>query len=194
MRFRLEIDGQEHQVVAEPNGVVVLDGERFDTQVKRPAADRVTVQVNDKSYEVRVIDNTAETGAYLLELGGERIPVLVREVVKGGGAAPRPTGTPVRVAAGADSGPAGAKGTVAAGEARVAAIADDDGVRAPMPGKIVNVLVEEGETVEEGAPVLILEAMKMENELRAPKRGRVASVLVRKGDQAERGQLLIAIE
>ncbi len=69
-----------------------------------------------------------------------------------------------------------------------------EGIWAPMPGKIVDVLIEVGDTVEAGDVVLILEAMKMENELRAPKKGTVTSVLVKKGDSAERGQLLVALE
>jgi biotin carboxyl carrier protein len=63
-----------------------------------------------------------------------------------------------------------------------------------MPGKIVDVLIEVGDTVEVGEGVLILEAMKMENELRAHKKGTVTSVLVKRGDSVERGQLLVALE
>ncbi len=69
-----------------------------------------------------------------------------------------------------------------------------EGIWAPVPGKIVDVFVKIGDTVEEGASVLILEAMKMENELHSPKRGVVTAVLVKKGDQAEKGQLLVAFE
>ena len=63
-----------------------------------------------------------------------------------------------------------------------------------MPGKIVDVFVKLGDNVEEGAPLVVLEAMKMENELRAPKKGTVTVVAVKKGDTAERGQLLVGIE
>ena len=61
-----------------------------------------------------------------------------------------------------------------------------------MPGKIAKVLVKAGQDVKEGDPVVVLEAMKMENELRSPSAGTVGSVLVAEGDQAEAGQLLIA--
>jgi len=67
-----------------------------------------------------------------------------------------------------------------------------DGIYAPVPGKIVDVLVNVGDVVEQGGLVLILEAMKMENELHAARKATVAAVLVKKGDQAERGQLLVA--
>ena len=65
---------------------------------------------------------------------------------------------------------------------------------APVPGKIVDVFVKVGDAIEEGAPLVVLEAMKMENELRAPKKGKVSAVLVQKGDTAQRGQLLVAID
>ena len=50
-----------------------------------------------------------------------------------------------------------------------------------MPGKIVDVFVKVGDAVDEGTPLVVLEAMKMENELRAPKKGKVTVVAVVKG-------------
>ena len=69
-----------------------------------------------------------------------------------------------------------------------------DGIFAPVPGKIVDIKVKVGDTVKEGDLVLILEAMKMENELHASKQATVAAVLVNKGDQTTKGQLLVAFE
>ena len=66
-------------------------------------------------------------------------------------------------------------------------------ITSPMPGKIVKVLVEEGARVEEGAPVIVVEAMKMENELLAPKAGEVSRVFVKTGDAVEGGAKLVAI-
>jgi biotin carboxyl carrier protein len=67
-------------------------------------------------------------------------------------------------------------------------------VLAIMPGKIVRVLVEPGQQVEEGSPVCVLEAMKMENELRARQGGTVRAVHVSVGDDVEKDQVLIEIE
>jgi len=67
-------------------------------------------------------------------------------------------------------------------------------VHAPMPGLIVDVLVEAGAAVEAGQPVVIMEAMKMQNELVAPLQGKVAKVSVAPGAAVEAGQLLLAIE
>lgn len=65
---------------------------------------------------------------------------------------------------------------------------------APMPGKILEVSVKEGDQVELGDPVAILEAMKMENELKAPMAGVVSTVAVSKGDSLEKNALILEIE
>jgi biotin carboxyl carrier protein len=67
-------------------------------------------------------------------------------------------------------------------------------VLAIMPGKIVRVLVEPGQQVEEGSPVCVLEAMKMENELRARQTGTVRALHVKPGDDVEKDQVLVEIE
>ncbi|HEX6764956.1 MAG TPA: biotin/lipoyl-containing protein [Polyangiaceae bacterium] len=66
-------------------------------------------------------------------------------------------------------------------------------VRAPMPGRVVKVLVAPGTTVEKGAGLVVVEAMKMENELVAPVAGAVERVFVGAGDAVERGAPLVEI-
>jgi biotin carboxyl carrier protein len=65
---------------------------------------------------------------------------------------------------------------------------------APMPGLIVRVDVQPGDTVQPGQPLVAMEAMKMENELRAAAAGRVKSVAVTPGTVVEKGTLLVALE
>ncbi|MGH7630375.1 MAG: biotin/lipoyl-containing protein [Gemmatimonadales bacterium] len=67
-------------------------------------------------------------------------------------------------------------------------------IRAPMPGLVVRVLIAAGERVAVGAGVLVLEAMKMENELRAPAAGTVRAVRVERGQAVEKGQTLVEFE
>ena len=67
-------------------------------------------------------------------------------------------------------------------------------VHAPMPGLVLKVLVEAGQTVEAGEGLLVLEAMKMENELRAPTAGVVGAVHVRSGEAVGKGALLLEME
>jgi biotin carboxyl carrier protein len=65
---------------------------------------------------------------------------------------------------------------------------------APMPGRIVRVLAEPGQQVEAGQGLVVMEAMKMENELRAPRAGRVAEVHARERQNVEAGTLLLVVE
>ncbi|RME82957.1 MAG: biotin/lipoyl-binding protein [Caldilineae bacterium] len=66
-------------------------------------------------------------------------------------------------------------------------------IRAPIPGLVVRVLVEEGQEVEMNQPVVILEAMKMENELRTPRAGVVSQIKVAAGESVEQGAELILL-
>ncbi len=67
-------------------------------------------------------------------------------------------------------------------------------VMAPMPGLVLDIMVAPGDIVGEGTPLLILEAMKMENVLKAEGEGEVKSISVAKGDAVEKRQLLIEID
>lgn len=75
--------------------------------------------------------------------------------------------------------------------------ADDSGPRklvAPMPGKVVRVLATEGETVDSGAGILVVEAMKMQNEIKSPKRGTIQKVLVKEGAPVNAGEVLAIVD
>jgi biotin carboxyl carrier protein len=65
---------------------------------------------------------------------------------------------------------------------------------APMPGRVVKVLVAPGDEVAARQPVVVVEAMKMENELRSPKAGRVRDVQVTEGTSVEAGRVLVVVE
>ncbi len=81
----------------------------------------------------------------------------------------------------------------AAPAAAPAAAAAGEKVTSPMPGTILNVLVKQGDTVKEGQNLLVLEAMKMENEVLAPVSGTVAQLCVAKGASVNTGDLLLVI-
>lgn len=122
------------------------------------------INVNGTSYNVEVE-----------ELGGFSAPV----------AAPiAPAAAPAPVAA---SAPAAAPVPAAA------SVADGTQVKAPMPGNILDVKVSAGGTVAEGDVLMILEAMKMENEILAPVAGKVVSVQVAKGASVNSGDVLAVL-
>ena len=67
-------------------------------------------------------------------------------------------------------------------------------VRSLMPGRVTSILVKEGEAVKEGTPLLILEAMKMQNEITSPIAGEVKSVIAKEGATVKKDSVLILIE
>lgn len=94
----------------------------------------------------------------------------------------------------APAAPAAAPKAAPAPAAKKAAPAGDgDPINSPMPGTIVNVKVKAGQDVKKGDVLVILEAMKMENEIKAPKDGKVTSVNVNKGESVDTGTLLVTL-
>ncbi len=74
---------------------------------------------------------------------------------------------------------------------------DDHGPKrltAPMPGKIVRILAVQGSDVEAGAGVLVVEAMKMQNEIKSPKKGTIQKILVSEGSAVNAGDVLAIVE
>jgi biotin carboxyl carrier protein len=63
-----------------------------------------------------------------------------------------------------------------------------------MPGKVVRVIAAAGTEVEQGAGVIVIEAMKMQNELKSPKKGRVVKILATEGSPVNAGDVLAVIE
>jgi biotin carboxyl carrier protein len=110
-----------------------------------------------------------------------------------------PTGLPGEIAVHMPSGVAsvrvvtGAAGRFGRG-AGAAQAAGTQQVLAPMPGKVVKILVKAGDEVKARQGLVVVEAMKMENELRSPKDGRVSDVLVAEGASVEAGRLLVVVE
>lgn len=113
---------------------------------------------------------------YVITVNGTSYEVSVEEV---GGAAPVQTAAPKAAAPAPKAAASGAQGAVK--------------VNAPMPGKILNVKASVGQAVKKGDVLLILEAMKMENEIVAPEDGTVASINVAVGDSVEAGAVLATL-
>jgi biotin carboxyl carrier protein len=67
-------------------------------------------------------------------------------------------------------------------------------LKAMMPGRVINVLVAVGEEVAAHQGLLVVEAMKMENELKAPKAGKIVELKVKPGQTVEKGELLLVVE
>lgn len=92
-----------------------------------------------------------------------------------------------------DTAPLSATPQKPAAPAAAAPAAGGEAVNSPMPGTILAVNVQEGTAVKKGQALMILEAMKMENEINAPRGGVIASVNVQKGAAVESGTLLCTL-
>jgi biotin carboxyl carrier protein len=115
---------------------------------------------------------------YNITVNGNTYEVFVEEA---DGAVAAPVAAPAAPAA--TPAPAAAPAVTGSGEA----------VSAPMPGNILKVNVNVGDAVKSGAVLVVLEAMKMENEIMAPKDGTVTQVLVSKGSTVDTGAPLVVI-
>ncbi len=116
-----------------------------------------------------------------ITVNGVSYDVQVEEL--SAGSAPAPAAAPAQASAPAAA-PAAPKAAGTAGGTKVTA---------PMPGTILSVNVSVGQQVSEGQALVILEAMKMENEIPAPAAGTVASIEVEKGANVETGAVLITL-
>lgn len=116
---------------------------------------------------LRVTVNGTAYDVQVEELGAGAAPAPVA-------AAPAPKAAPASKAA-----PAGGEGAVK--------------VNAPMPGTIVSIEVTQGQSVKKGDTLIVIEAMKMENEIAAPQDGTVASINCTKGESVDSGKLLVSL-
>ena len=119
---------------------------------------------------------------YTITVNGNVYDVTVEE--KGAGTAPVAAAAPVAAPKAAPA--AAPKAAAAAGQGSVK-------VNSPMPGKILSVKTSVGQAVKKGEVLMILEAMKMENEVVAPEDGTVASIDVAAGDSVEAGVVLATL-
>ena len=166
MRYLVDVNGARHDVTATSGGASSGDG--GDTATLDPANGTPirTLRVGDRVVRVVVAGRTGR-GRYVLDIDGHRYVV---------DAATERTRT------------------IQAMAARSAAPSGPAPVLAPMPGLVVRVSVAVGDSVVAGQGVVVMEAMKMENELRASADGVVKSVRAVPGTAVEKGTLLIELE
>ena len=136
-------------------------------------------KINGNLYKVSV--GEIEKNIAHVEVNGTTYKVQMEEAAPVKVSTPKPSSAP-RTATGE---PVIAKPTVNSGA---------DAVKSPLPGVVNDILVKVGDTVSTGQAVLILEAMKMENNINAIKSGKVTAIKVNKGDSVLEGTELIIIE
>jgi biotin carboxyl carrier protein len=174
LRYEIEAGGRLRHVTIERAGggfAVAVDGRLHHVDLARVDARSLSLIVNrggasgtEDVYEA-IVARDAGSDRLVVRIGA--VPVAV--ALNGRGRRGAAAGT----------------GAAASGPTKIVA---------PMPGKIVRILVQAGDAVSGRQPVAVVEAMKMENELRAGRDGTVAAVHVREGQSVEAGALLIVIQ
>ena len=178
MTYEVEINGRVRRVDIQRGGagfLVIVDGQPHTADVTvtegvwslilEDGAPGDSKAATRRSYELAIVEQPG-TGQLTVHINGRAVPAAV--------GATRGSWARRTHEAGAGKGP--------------------QRIVAPMPGKVVKVLVQPGNQVAARQGVIIVEAMKMENELRAPRAGTVGEVKVAEGSSVEAGAILIVIE
>ncbi len=180
MTFEIEIDGTITSVAVESQGAAGPDGGRFRVVLRDPANPSAPAKTHDL-HAART-----DLGWSLLYSDDARsVDVAVTERTGGECFVQLPHFGVVAVVDRRRFERAGVGDAAGHGEQRVSA---------PMPGRVVRVLVKAGETVADRQGLVVVEAMKMENELTVPRAGRVKEVMVAEGASVEAGRLLVIVE
>jgi biotin carboxyl carrier protein len=163
----------------------IVSESQTDIEIRGQGA-RITAVVDGRKYELDF--QRASGGHYLLLHEGRVFDCQVEGRLESGSTVEVAVGATLHAVTLLD--PKRLRGASGAG-------AHGDGaarIVAPMPGKIVRLLVEAGQEVEAGSGVIVVEAMKMQNEMKSPKSGRVVSINVAVGATVNGGDLLAVVE
>jgi biotin carboxyl carrier protein len=170
MKYEVLIDERSYQVELERTASgyeCKVDGEPFTLDVVTTAPNTLSILHQGRSFEVtrEVARESSSTGETHIRVGAQHFRAEVRD--------PRSLRS------------RRAHSTAGTGPARICA---------PMPGKVVRLLAAEGDEVEAGQGLVVVEAMKMQNEIQSPKPGKVAKIAVREASAVNAGDLLVIVE
>ena len=165
MKYITTIDEQPHTIEIDDKARLSIDGESVEYDFQ-PSSDPTlfSLLIGNQSYELRI---SPEEEGYTVQLQGEHLEVQVEDE------------RTHRLA--------GVRGKLASGTGEII-------LKAPMPGVIIDLLVVEGDAVEEGQTLLILESMKMHNEFKSPRGATVKEVRVAIGDNLNQKEVMVVLE
>ncbi len=165
--FKVSGYTQEFEIELGANSEGKINGAPFKIDPQPQGVKTFHVLSNNKGYNIEVIEANYEEKALTLLVNGNKYPLTVKD--------------------GFD---------LLLEKLGMSAMNDQiiNEIKAPMPGLVLDVKVDVGDTVEKGGSILVLEAMKMENVLKSPAEGVVKSIHINKGDAVEKNHLLITFE
>lgn len=168
MKLIAELDDEKHAVEIKRNGSKLtadIDGRLYELDASEPEPNVFLFKLENKIYQIFVSPNESEGKAFSVNADNRNYDIKLYD--------------PKRL-----------RGSSGGGESAGGA----SEIRTAMPGKLVRVLVEAGAEIKKGDGVLIVEAMKMQNEMKAPKDGIVKEIRFAEGATVSAGDVLAVIE
>jgi len=168
MKLQAELGGEKHDVEIVRDGrsvTATVDGREYRLDVSEPEKGVYLIKNENKISEVSVSPRSGSATAFAVSLHGRETDVEIID--------------PKRLRG------AGKADEDAAGKAEI---------KTAMPGKVVRILVEIGAEVAKGDGIVVVEAMKMQNELKAPKDGVIAEIRAIEGQTVNAGDILVVVE
>lgn len=168
MRLQAEISGDKHEVEINREGHLVtatVDGRRYDIEVSVPEKDVLLVKNSNKISQVFVSPRSDSPSDFGVTIHGQTVTVEVVDPRRFRGAG--------------------------SGDEHNEGLAE---IKTAMPGKVVRILVESGVEVAKGDGIIVVEAMKMQNELKSPKDGVVKDIRAAEGQTVNAGDILVVID
>lgn len=165
--LQISVDEKSNYEIVQTKDGVTLNGKQVDCDIQFQPSNIISVIYNNKSYTATVdnIDKTAKE--MLLTIDGQQHTIAIKEPID-----------QLLTSMGMD----------------LSAMQKAEPVKAPMPGKVLKIMVEEGQEIKKGDALLILEAMKMENVLKASADGTVKAINTKEQVAVEKGAILIELE
>lgn len=168
MKLKAKMDDLTHEIDIKQTGERVqaaIDDRLYDIEASEPEPGIFLFKHEGRIFEALVTPQTATGGPFAVKVGRHSFEIDLTD--------------PKRLRASS----ADAEHTGGTAEIKTA-----------MPGKVVRILVAAGDTVQKGDGVVVVEAMKMQNELKSPKDGTIADIRVAEGDTVSSGDILIVID
>jgi biotin carboxyl carrier protein len=164
MKYITAISNAQYNIDINHDGQVTLNGEVINAEMRQTMDTTMySILIDNQSHDIRMNEGD---GVYIVQLNGQIFEVVVED-------------ERTRRLAGLKSGSSAATGEVI--------------IKAPMPGVVVEVPVQQGQAIKQGDIVLILESMKMQNEFKAPRDGAIHAIRVAPGDKVDQNAILMTI-
>jgi biotin carboxyl carrier protein len=168
MKFHAEVSGEEHEIEITREGEKVfaqVDGRRYELEASEPEPGVFLIKNHGKVFEAIVTQPSSAAQPKLVSVGGDEFEIRLVD--------------PKRLR------------NTAGGDVHAGGLAE---IRTAMPGKVVRVIAAVGTEVGTGQGVIVVEAMKMQNELKSPKNGVVKEIRIAEGDTVGAGDVLATVE